>query len=66
FELPLSVLLDRSRYEKRWVSRKGVRGTTHFLEYEQRVVWGATAGMLLNFSLDLVLGGIPKDMTKGL
>lgn len=63
FELPLSVVLDRSRYEKRWVSRKGVRGATHFLECDRRVVWGATAGMLLNFSLDLDLDGIPKDMT---
>jgi 8-oxo-dGTP pyrophosphatase MutT (NUDIX family) len=63
FELPLAVLMDRTRYEKRWVSRKGVRGTTHFLEFEQRVVWGATAGMLLNFSQDLMLEGIPKDMT---
>lgn len=63
FELPLSVLLDRSRYEKRWVSRKGVQGTTHFLDCEQRVVWGATAGILLNFALDLDLQGIPKDMT---
>ena len=63
FELPLSVVLDRSRYEKRWISRKGIRGTTHFLECGDRIVWGATAGMLLNFSLDLSLGGIPKDMT---
>ncbi len=63
FELPLSVLLNRSLYEKRWVSRKGVRGATHFLEVNQRVVWGATAGILLNFALDLMLDGIPKDMT---
>ncbi|MBM5570498.1 MULTISPECIES: CoA pyrophosphatase [Deefgea] len=63
FELPLSVLLDRSRYEKRRVSRKGVRGTTHFLECGERVVWGATAGILLNFTLDLDLEGIPKDVT---
>ena len=63
FELPLQVLLDRSRYEKRWITRQGLRGATHFLEFEERVVWGATAGMLLNFSLDLLLEGIPVDKT---
>lgn len=64
FELPLRILLDRSLYEKRWITRQGLRGTTHFLEFDERVVWGATAGMLLNFSLDLLLEGIPKDKTQ--
>lgn len=64
FELPLRILLDRSRYEKRWITRQGLRGATHFLEFDERVVWGATAGMLLNFSLDLLLEGIPRDKTQ--
>ncbi|MCB5194819.1 CoA pyrophosphatase [Deefgea salmonis] len=63
FELPLATLLNRALYEKRWVTRQGVRGATHFLEVNQRVVWGATAGILLNFALELMLEGIPKDMT---
>jgi 8-oxo-dGTP pyrophosphatase MutT (NUDIX family) len=63
FELPLSVLLNRSLYEKRWVQRGGQRAQTHFLEYDNRVVWGATAGILLKFSLELALQGIPRDLT---
>ncbi|QLG87509.1 CoA pyrophosphatase [Chitinibacter bivalviorum] len=63
FELPLSVLLDPNRYQKRWVERNGVRGTTHFLDYADRTVWGATAGMLLQLSHLLGLEGIPEDKT---
>ncbi|WP_348944707.1 CoA pyrophosphatase [Chitinibacter sp. FCG-7] len=63
FELPLSVVLDPSRYERRWVERHGVRGKTHFLDYAGRTIWGATAGMLLQLSLVLGLEGIPVDKT---
>jgi 8-oxo-dGTP pyrophosphatase MutT (NUDIX family) len=63
FELPLAVVLDPTRYEKRWVERAGVRGTTHFLDYDGRTVWGATAGMLLQLSKALGFEGIPKDCT---
>ncbi|QBC42410.1 CoA pyrophosphatase [Iodobacter fluviatilis] len=40
FELPLEVLLDVRRYERRMVERNGQRGFTHFLEHDGRVVWG--------------------------
>lgn len=63
FELPLSVLLDPSRYERRTIERAGVRGVTHFLDYDGRTVWGATAGILLQLSSVLGLKGIPVDKT---
>ncbi|WP_410498277.1 CoA pyrophosphatase [Chitinibacter sp. S2-10] len=63
FELPLPILLDAKRYEKRWVERSGVRGKTHFLNYEGHTVWGATAGMLLQLASALGLQGIPIDKT---
>jgi 8-oxo-dGTP pyrophosphatase MutT (NUDIX family) len=53
FELPLSVLLDIPRYERRMVERNGQRGFSYFLEYDGRVVWGATAGMLLMLAKSL-------------
>jgi 8-oxo-dGTP pyrophosphatase MutT (NUDIX family) len=53
FELPLSVLLDKSRFERRMVERNGQRGFTYFLEHDGRVVWGATAGMLLMMAKSL-------------
>ncbi|MFC7419391.1 CoA pyrophosphatase [Iodobacter arcticus] len=53
FELPLSVLLDVRRFERRMVERNGQRGFTHFLEHDGRVVWGATAGMLLMLAKSL-------------
>ncbi|STQ90504.1 CoA pyrophosphatase [Iodobacter fluviatilis] len=53
FELPLSVLLDTRRFERRMIERNGQRGFTHFLEHDGRVVWGATAGMLLMLARSL-------------
>ncbi|WP_293935706.1 CoA pyrophosphatase [Iodobacter sp.] len=53
FELPLAVLLDVRHYERRMVERNGQRGFTHFLEHDGRVVWGATAGMLLMLAKSL-------------
>ncbi|NHQ86441.1 CoA pyrophosphatase [Iodobacter sp. HSC-16F04] len=53
FELPLSVLLDTRRFERRMIERNGQRGFTNFLEHDGRVVWGATAGMLLMLAKSL-------------
>ncbi|MEJ2793525.1 CoA pyrophosphatase [Iodobacter sp. LRB] len=53
FELPLSVLLDARRFERRMIERNGQRGFTNFLEHDGRVVWGATAGMLLMLAKSL-------------
>ncbi|QLI83092.1 CoA pyrophosphatase [Chitinibacter fontanus] len=65
FELPLDVVLNPARYERRWIERPEGKGVTHFLEHDGRVVWGATAGMLLQLSASLGLPGIPVDKTNG-
>ncbi len=61
FEIPASVLLDPARYERRWVERAGMRIQSHFLDYEGRLVWGATAGMLIGFARLLGATGEPVE-----
>ena len=63
FELPVSTLLDPTRYQRRWVERRGVRGKTLFVESESVTVWGATAGMLMMLARALGVGGEPMDTT---
>jgi 8-oxo-dGTP pyrophosphatase MutT (NUDIX family) len=48
FEVPLSFILDRRnhRIESRFF--KGYQRQFYVLPYEQRYIWGATAGMLVN------------------
>jgi 8-oxo-dGTP pyrophosphatase MutT (NUDIX family) len=50
FEVPLAFILDPANHEKR--SREWQGGTRHFfvLPYQQRYIWGATAGMLVNLA----------------
>lgn len=61
FEIPASVLLDPARYERRWVVRGSLRIKSHFLDYEGRLVWGATAGMLIGFARLLGAAGEPVE-----
>lgn len=61
FEIPAAVLLDPARYERRWVVRGGMRIKSHFLDYEGRLVWGATAGMLIGFARLLGAAGEPVE-----
>ncbi|WP_432720052.1 CoA pyrophosphatase [Jeongeupia wiesaeckerbachi] len=60
FELPLALLLDPARYERRWVERRGLRGQTHFIEIDGYTVWGATANMLLMLAAALRITGEPR------
>ncbi|TAD90314.1 MAG: CoA pyrophosphatase [Alphaproteobacteria bacterium] len=48
FEVPLHFVLDRRNHERR--SREWQGKTRHFyvLPYQNRYIWGATAGMLVN------------------
>lgn len=47
FEAPLAVLLDTSRYARvRLHAGEGLRRWAFSLTYEDRVIWGATAGVL--------------------
>ena len=49
FEVPLSFILDlrNHRTENHWV--RGAHRRFHVFEYRNRYIWGATAGMLMNF-----------------
>ncbi len=48
FEVPLSFLLDPSNHQVRlWQSEQGSR-RFYAMPYEDRFIWGATAGMLRN------------------
>ncbi len=55
FEVPFSFLMDANNHERH--SREFRGNTRHFyvMPYEERYIWGATAGMLVNLSRKLGL-----------
>jgi len=46
FEIPIAHALDAARMERREQTWQGLSRRYYALEYEGRVIWGATAGML--------------------
>lgn len=54
FEVPLTVILDRSAMSVGYFERHGSRLLTYELQYGGRRIWGATAAVLRNFQ-DVVL-----------
>jgi 8-oxo-dGTP pyrophosphatase MutT (NUDIX family) len=48
FEVPLEVVLDEARYERRFHERPGeeLKRWFYALVHDERLIWGATAGML--------------------
>jgi 8-oxo-dGTP pyrophosphatase MutT (NUDIX family) len=56
FEVPLAFILDPANHHRR--SREWQGGTRQFfvLPYEERYIWGATAGMLVNLAQVLSSG----------
>jgi len=48
FEVPLSFLLDPANRERRTREFQGTTTGFYVYEYEGHVIWGATAGMLVN------------------
>ena len=48
FTVPLSVLLDESRYSVRQVQHDGAEHTIWSIPYEGHNIWGATAAILVN------------------
>ncbi len=50
FELPLAFILDPANHQRQSYRRGEERRTYYVLPYEGRFIWGATAGMLVNFS----------------
>ena len=49
FEVPLDHLLDPAHHERHSRVYKGVSRSYHAMPYNQYYIWGATAGMLMNF-----------------
>lgn len=50
FELPLSFVLDPRNHRRDSHDRNGERRHFYVLPYQDRYIWGATAGILVNFA----------------
>ena len=50
FEVPLEFLLDERNRQRRTREFQGQQVGYYVFEYERRVIWGATAGMLVNLN----------------
>ena len=50
FEVPLGFVLDPANHERRSLVWRGARRHFYAVSYEGRLIWGATAGMLVNLS----------------
>ncbi|MEM7042460.1 MAG: CoA pyrophosphatase [Pseudomonadota bacterium] len=50
FELPLAFILDPANHQRQSYRRGDQRRSYYVLPYQGRFIWGATAGMLVNFS----------------
>lgn len=50
FEVPLSFVVDPVNHQRDSRTHKGVLRQFYVLPYEERYIWGATAGMLVNLS----------------
>jgi len=48
FEVPLSFLMDQRNRERRTREFQGITVGFYVYEYQEHVIWGATAGMLVN------------------
>jgi 8-oxo-dGTP pyrophosphatase MutT (NUDIX family) len=48
FEVPLAFLLDAGNYRRERIQVRTGKRWFHVIEYEDRYIWGATAGMLMN------------------
>ena len=49
FEVPLSFLLDANNHRTAIHRVRDMDLSFHVIEYENRYIWGATAGMIMNF-----------------
>jgi 8-oxo-dGTP pyrophosphatase MutT (NUDIX family) len=50
FEVPLAHLLDPANHERRSRIRNGAQREFYAIRFEDRLIWGATAGMIVNLS----------------
>jgi 8-oxo-dGTP pyrophosphatase MutT (NUDIX family) len=49
FEVPLAFLLDPANHQRQSIVHEGIVRQFWAMPYEGRYIWGATAGMLMNF-----------------
>jgi len=49
FEVPLSFFLDPENHQRNTLQYQGRTRHYYAMPYERRYIWGATAGMLMNF-----------------
>ena len=54
FEVPLAFVVDPANHTRASRTAEGVTRSYYVLPYENRHIWGATAGMLVNFARLLV------------
>ncbi len=50
FEVPLAHVLNPANHQRHFREEKGVRRGFYAIPYGDRLIWGATAGILVNFS----------------
>ncbi len=50
FEVPLSFIIDPANHQKQSREARGITRTFFVLPYQNRYIWGATAGMLVNLA----------------
>ncbi|MGH6620607.1 MAG: CoA pyrophosphatase [Alphaproteobacteria bacterium] len=50
FEVPLSFIIDPANHLKQSRQHNGIQRQFYVLPYDDRYIWGATAGMLVNLS----------------
>jgi hypothetical protein len=48
FEVPLAFVLDPDNHQRNTLQYQGRTRHYYAIPYEQRYIWGATAGMLMN------------------
>ena len=61
FEVPLSFLMNSDNHERHSRELKGQQREYYAMPYEERYIWGATAGMLVN--LHDILNHPPEETT---
>ena len=49
FEVPLTFFLDPQNHQRNTLQYQGLTRHYYAMPYERRYIWGATAGMLMNF-----------------
>ncbi|HEY5900354.1 MAG TPA: hypothetical protein VIV54_22510, partial [Burkholderiales bacterium] len=58
FEVPLDYLLDPRNHRRESRTLAGRLASYYVIEHHGRIIWGATAGMLISFCRQLALESI--------